>query len=273
LRLEIALGDIRLKPLHEVFNLEFLTHVLGCSASKFLRRDKDVRNDLNYTVLSNAILNADAAEAVDLDADETTVAGDVDAEAAVLEKGRQVHVEVSLRHTLLRLVVGLVEGVGVQGVVMDDVVLEQCLQVLLTVSGEEECVDLRAELLEGEVRGSEESAALVIGGVELIEKAGFAETKLKSRELAGQEVDDLNNVGRRDDDGVHTVNHAVGTEDVNGNDAAVEVDSEALETDVEAQTLWERLAAEMVTLEEGGDGVGDENTAGGVEVGYDMVAE
>lgn len=42
----------------------------------------------------------------------------------------------------------LVECIGIEGLVGNDVVLQKSLQVLLTVGREEESVDLGAELLE-----------------------------------------------------------------------------------------------------------------------------
>lgn len=47
--------------------------------------------------------------------------------------------------------VSLVVGIRVQSVVRDDVVFEKGLQVLLAPLAEQECVDFRTELLEGEI--------------------------------------------------------------------------------------------------------------------------
>ena len=143
--------------------------------------------------------------------------------------------EVSLRHTFLALAVGAVVGVGVEGVVGDKVVLEQSLEVLLAVLAEEEGVDARAKLLESEVGRGEESAALVVGGVNHIEKASLAEAELEGGELAGKKIDDGGDIWRWQDDGVNTVDDTIGTEDVDGDNAGVEVDGQASQTDVESQ--------------------------------------
>jgi hypothetical protein len=189
--LKIALGHERLKPLHQVLNLKLLASPKGTWATRnLLRWDEHITDHLDHTVLGNAILDRDAAKAVDLDADEAAIPSNVDAKAAVLEHGREVNMEVALGHTLLSLAVGAVVRIGVESVVRDKVVLKKSLQVLLTVLAEEESVDPRAELLESEVRGCEESTSLVVGGVDHVEQTRLAETELKSRELAREQVDD-----------------------------------------------------------------------------------
>lgn len=64
---------------------------------------------------------------------------------------------------------------------------------------------------------------------------------------------------------------AVGGEDVDGDDARVEVEGEAFEAELVAQTLW--AVAEFFLLEEGGDGARSEDTTGRVEVTRDVVEE
>lgn len=89
---------------------------------------------MDDAVAGHAVLHRDAREAVDLDGDEAGPARHIDAETLVLQQRRQIHVEASLGDVLpLRLVVVvavaarllllLVEGVGVEGLVGNDVVL------------------------------------------------------------------------------------------------------------------------------------------------------
>lgn len=235
--------------------------------------DKHVADDLDHTVLRDAVLDRDATKPVDLDADEAAIPRDVNAKATILEHSWEINVEVALGHTLLSLAVGAVVRVRVESVVRDKVVLKKSLEVLLTVLAEEESVDPRAELLESEVRGCEESTSLVVGGVDHVEKTRLAETKLESRELAREQVDDGGHVWRRQDNGVNAVNDTVGTKDVDGYNPCVEVDRQSVKSDVERETLRLRLAGEVVTLEEGGDSVGGQDTAGRVKVLDDVVRQ
>ena len=199
--LKITLGNKRLEPLHQVLDLKLLAGPEGARATRdLLRWDEHVADDLDHTVLGNAILYRNATKAVDLDADEATVPSNVDAKAAVLKHGWEVDVEVALRHTLLSLAVGAVVRVGVESVVRDEVVLEKSFEVLLAVLAEEESIDPRSELLESEVGGCKEGTSLVVGGVDHVEQTGLAETKLKSRELAREQVNDGGNVWWRQDD-------------------------------------------------------------------------
>lgn len=84
---------------------------------------------MDNTILCNAILDTNSSEAVDLDGDPATISGHVDTQALVLEKRRQIDMEVSLRNTSLInvteviYVLGFVEGIRVQRFVGDDVVL------------------------------------------------------------------------------------------------------------------------------------------------------
>jgi hypothetical protein len=272
--LEVALGDVGLKPVHEVLDLKFLAHPLGAGATgNLLRWDEHIADNLNDAVPCDAILDRDATESINLDADEATVAGNVNAEAAVLEQGRKVNVEVSLGHTFLALAIRAVKGIRVEGVVGDKVVLKQSLEVLLTVLAEEEGVDARAKLLESEVGRGEESAALVVGSVDHVEETSLAEAELEGGELARKKVNDGGDVGRRQDEGVHAVDDTVGTENVDGNNAGVEVDGQASEADVESKTLRLGLASEVFTLEQCGYSVGEQHTLGRIEVLDNVVGQ
>jgi len=153
---KVGLGDKRLKSLNEILDLQLFTlphlHLLRSRSAKLLRWHNHIRHDVNDAVLGDTVLDGNAGEGVDLDADEAAVAGDVDGQAAVLEHGGQVDVEVTLgRVMVFRGRLGLVVGVAVESVGWYDVVLEQSLQVLEAVLGEQESINSGAELLEGEV--------------------------------------------------------------------------------------------------------------------------
>jgi len=203
--------------------------------------DEDIADDLDDSVLGDTVLNADAAETVNLDADEATVATNVNLENLVVEEGWEGVVEVSLWYvvSLVGLVhVVAVDGVAVKGGTWNDVVLKESLEVLAAVLGEEEGVDAWAELEEGKVVWCEKGAAWVVGGVELLKETSLAETELKGGELGWEEVDDLDNVWWWDQEGVNTVNDTVRTENVDSNNAAVEVQGKAPEGDLDGKSLW-----------------------------------
>lgn len=272
INLEVTFGDEGLKPLHEVLNLKLLTSPLETRATRdLLRRNEDVADNLDYTVLSDAVLNRNTAEAVDLDRDETSVASDVDTKAAVLEQGREIDVEVSLGDTLLGLALSGVVGVRVQGVVRNEVVLEKSPKVLLAVLAEEEGVNPRTKLRESEVGRCEEGTALVIGSVDEVEEACLPKTKLEGGKFRGQQADDRGYVRGRKDNGVDAVNNTVGAEDVNCDNARIEVDSQSLQSKFECNALRLGLASEVVTLEESRSSVAEEHTLGRVEVLDDVV--
>jgi len=108
--------------------------------------------------------------------------------------------------------VRLVVGVAVEGLVGDNVVFEKSLEVFLTVLAEQEGVDPGSKLLEGEVGRSKERATSVVSAVQGLEKTSLDKTKLKSRELARQEIDDGKCLRRRKDKVVNTVDNTVGAE-------------------------------------------------------------
>jgi hypothetical protein len=111
----------------------------------------------------------------------------------------------------------------------------------------------------------------VLGAVQLVEQARLSETELQCAELAREQVDDGCDVGGRHEDRVDAVDNAVCGEDVDGNEAAVEVYGGALEGDAHGETLG--VAEVMGWLVECGDGVAAEDAAGGVEVVGDVVEE
>ena len=149
---------------------------------------------------------------------------------------------------------------------------DQSLEILAPVLAEQESIDLGAELLEGEVGRSKQSTAGVIGAVVSVKETSLAKSQLKGGELGRQEINDLEGSRRRNEEIVNSVNNSVGTENVDGNDARVEVDGQASEAEVDAESL-SSLARQVLTLQQSGDGVGDENSAGRVEIVTDMVLD
>lgn len=198
----LLLLNNRLQSLLQLLDSHILpVDSLSLSLSQLLRRDQDITYNVQDTVLSNAVTHHDVRESVNSDVDETAVAGNVDVQLFAFEHSRQAYLEEALgdarpaaRSTgtvvlttvhhathavavalekFLLAITGLVVSVGVESVALaDDVVEEESLEVLLAVRAEEEGVDARSELLEGEVAGGEEGAAGV-GAVELVEEAGL----------------------------------------------------------------------------------------------------
>jgi len=148
-----------------------------------LRWDQYIIDDLNDPIRGDAIFNYDGGETIDLDADETTVASNINAERAVLEQCRQIdlvpgsvmrsirmrlndaYMEVALGDTSLFSIISLVVGIGVESLIGDNMVLQQGLQILLSVTAEQEAIDSWAKLLEGEIRRRKHGATNVVGGI------------------------------------------------------------------------------------------------------------
>lgn len=177
--------------------------------------------------------------------------------------------------------------VRVQGLVGHHMVFKQCLQVFLAIGAEEESIDFWAKFLESEVRWSEQGSAIVVRSIiDSWKQSGLGETKLQGAEFARQECNDFRNLGRRYQQAINGVNDTVGsklcvvrgsvgadlgqiTYDVNSNDAAVEVDSQALHTDIGAQPL--RANAQGIDSQSGRHCMCDQNLSSWVELGGDMV--
>ena len=81
-------------------------------------------------------------------------------------------------------ILSLVVCVRVQGLVRNRVVLEQSLEILLSVVAEEEAVDAGAKSLESAIRRSKEGGSGVSSGV----VEGFQEARLDQSELEGAEL-------------------------------------------------------------------------------------
>ena len=111
----------------------------------------------------------------------------------------------------LRNIFRLVIRIRVQRLIGDGMVLEQGLEVLLSVAAKEEAVDAGSKSLEGPIRGRKEGRSGVSGGiVECLQETRLEQTELKGAELSGQECDDLGRVGRGDEETVDAVNDSVG---------------------------------------------------------------
>ena len=82
--------DVRLKALDEILDCQVFDLIDVLRTAGLLRWDQHVPNDLDDTVLGNAILDHDSAEAVDLDSDETSVASNVNAKVLVIEQGGKI---------------------------------------------------------------------------------------------------------------------------------------------------------------------------------------
>lgn len=149
---------------------------------------------------------------------------------------------------------------------------DQSLEVLAAILAEQEAVNLGAKLLEGEVGRSKQSTAGVVGAVVGVKETSLAKSQLESGELRRQEVDDLEGSWRRNEKVVNSVDDSVCTENVDGNDTGVEVEGQALEAEVDAESL-RGLAGQVLTLHESGDGVSDKDSASRVKVITDVVLD
>ena len=161
-------------------------------------------------------------------------------------------------------------------------VLQKSFEVLLSILAKEEAVDPRAKLLKGEVRGSEKSPSNVVGGVvDGFKKTGLRKAELEGAKLAGEELDDFGGFWWWNEKAVNAVDDTIGTElellasfsylerdektyNVDGHNAAVEVDCQAFETDVCAQALWAD-AQRIWQLEQCWDGMGNKDSTSWVK--------
>lgn len=211
----------RRQPFLQIFDSQILTSPLALplrTAGLGLGWDQNVTNNLEDAVLGDAILHLDARKAVDLDLGEGAKAADIDGEVAVIEQGWEIKVKTGSCGCFLFLTSPLLHGefvvlglcvvvvcVRVEGMVEDDVVLEQCLEVLFAVFAEEESVDLGAEFLEGEVVRCEDSAADVGSGVQVVKKASLGKAKRECAEIAGKERKDDGDWRWWEEDMIHSV--------------------------------------------------------------------
>lgn len=84
---------------------------------------------MNDSILGNTILDRNTVEAVDLDGDEPSPAGDVNAKALLFKESRKIDVEMSLWNSfrteliLSSAILSSIEGIRVKSLVGNDVVL------------------------------------------------------------------------------------------------------------------------------------------------------
>ena len=90
------------------------------------------------------------------------------------------------RHPRESQFVRLVERVGVQRLVGNNMVLQQCPEVGLAVRAEEEGKDLRPKKLEAMVIWREEGGADSVGLSDIRCEPSFGESELEGGELAGE---------------------------------------------------------------------------------------
>ena len=79
------LPNKRLEPFLKLIYTKLLTLPLLLHSIDTLRWDEDAAHNLDYAIRRDAILDRHVRETVDLDADETPVASNVDAEGLVIE--------------------------------------------------------------------------------------------------------------------------------------------------------------------------------------------
>lgn len=202
----------RFEPFLEVLHRQILTVPLLQTAVDCLRWDENTAHYLNDPIGSNAVFDCDGGEAVDLDLNEASISAYIDAERLIFQQGLEVnlnsavstepggaevsdtHVEVSLRNTILFNIcrLGFVEGIRVQCLIGNNVVLQESLEILLTILAEEEAIDPSTELLECEV-GWRKDGPTKMGRsiVYTFEQTSLGETKLEGAELAWKELDDI----------------------------------------------------------------------------------
>lgn len=176
-KLKLFSLDERRKPLDQILFRQFLALPMLFHAIDFLRRNDDIADDLDDSIPGNAIFNDDLCESVDFDVDISTVASDVHAQIFVGKESREIklqddseqrisnigcyntHVEDPLWNVLLSYLIGFVIGVGVKGVIGDDVVQQKSFKVFLSITAEQKRIGLRTQQLECKVRRREEGAS------------------------------------------------------------------------------------------------------------------
>ena len=91
-------------------------------------------------------------------------------------------------------------------------IFEQSLEVLLSIRAEQEAIDPRSKLLEGEVGGGKDCTARMCRGiVKSFKKTGFCQGQLKGAELSREKRDDFSGLWWRDKNAVNAVNDTIGT--------------------------------------------------------------
>ena len=186
--------------------------------TSLLRWNNDMAWDVQNTILTHTISHMDVIVTINADVAETVEVGDVDGERLALEQGLKIkvdwtHIVVSIAMVVsvgcLRVDVWVV-FVRVEGLVSNDVVLQQHLKVLQAALGEEEGVDWDWEAGPGTVIWREEGETLVWEVRELLIKAGLKKSQFQSGKLGWHDRENLDGWWWWNQDCVETVDYAVG---------------------------------------------------------------
>lgn len=180
----------------------------------------------------------------------------------------------------------LVKSVRVEGLVGDDVILDESFEILLAVVAEQEGVDLGPELAEGDIGWSKEGTASVVGLGDCVCESSLDKSELERAELGGEELEDLQCRWGRQEKRINGMDDTIGTElsgcqweaplrgsgtyNVDSNNLAIEIDVQAsCKTKSNSKSLW--LAAKSILTKDGWNGMGHQNTTSWVEVCGDMI--
>lgn len=121
--------------------------------------------------------------------------------------------EVALGYAGLVDIVCLVKGIGVESLVGNHVVLQQRLEIFLSVRTKQKGINPWSKFLEREVRGGEDCAANVVRGIiHGGKQAGLGEAELEGTEFTGEEADDVDDLWRWDEDAIYAVDDTIGSE-------------------------------------------------------------
>lgn len=230
---------IRLQPLLQLLHTHLLSppiHLLP--TRRILRWHKHIAHHLNDAIARHAIMHRHARKPIDPDGDERAIPRYVDGEIFAGQDGGEVVVVVwgagvNLFFVVVDFVVtvvlvlfgAVIERIRIKRLINNHMILQQRLQILLPIPTKQERINPRAQLLKREIARRKQRPALVfvLGAVQLVENPGFREGELERAEFAGEERDDGCDGRRGDEDGVDPVDHAVGAEDVDGDELGVEV--------------------------------------------------
>lgn len=159
--------------------------------SRLLRRDEDRLDEVNDAFFDGQIGHADLTRPVDVGGYDAVPIVDVHTKVMVSQVGREVYM-ILAGSTQLFFTLWWVVGISEEGVVGNEVILQQRFQVLLAVSAEQECVDLRAKSFERMIRWSENGGpCLRMTSIKPLHQAGFGKTKVQCTELLSQEVNGI----------------------------------------------------------------------------------
>lgn len=203
----VLLDDILVKSLHQVLDGN-LTIILTLALSAGW--EWDTLDNLDDTVLANGISETDLGVTVDDHGDKALPGVNVDTQRLVVKEGLELKVLVASILGLLMLLIAVVDLIGVQGSVGNNLVLEKGLQVPLTlVSVEQECISSESEALPGLVGRGKDGAANHGDIVDELDKVGLFVCKEKSRELGWEKTNLSANHGWGDKNLVDGVNDTV----------------------------------------------------------------